>query len=176
MWFPRQENWNGFSCPPPVDFPDTGMEPTSVTSTVMTGRFFTTHTTWAAQMKRHCGPSPSWKQHVTPGRDLRGTDWPARAEAGWHKYNCNKRCKSYKHLEECSVCCWVAHSCLTVCDLMDCSPLGSSVRGILQARTLEQVAISSFRGSFQPRDGTLDSCVFCTGRQILYHWPPGKPS
>ena len=33
-------------------------------------------------------------------------------------------------------------SCLTLCDLMDCSPPGSSVHGILQARTLEWVAIS----------------------------------
>ena len=33
-------------------------------------------------------------------------------------------------------------SCLTLCDPMDCSPPGSSVRGILQARILEWVAIS----------------------------------
>ena len=36
---------------------------------------------------------------------------------------------------------------------MDCSPSGSSVRGILQARVLEWVAISSSRASSQPRDG-----------------------
>ena len=34
-------------------------------------------------------------------------------------------------------CCSVAQSCLTLCDPMDCSPPGSSVRGILQARILE---------------------------------------
>ena len=33
-------------------------------------------------------------------------------------------------------------SCPTLCDLIDCSPPGSSVPGILQARTLEWVAIS----------------------------------
>ena len=33
-------------------------------------------------------------------------------------------------------------SCLTLCDPMDCSPPGFSVHGILQARTLEWVAIS----------------------------------
>ena len=33
-------------------------------------------------------------------------------------------------------------SCLTLCDPIDGSPLGSSVPGILQARTLEWVAIS----------------------------------
>ena len=43
---------------------------------------------------------------------------------------------------------------LTQWDPVDCSPPGSSVRGILQARTLEWVAISSSRGSSRPRDGT----------------------
>ena len=33
-------------------------------------------------------------------------------------------------------------SCLTLCDLIDSSPPGSSIPGILQARTLEWVAIS----------------------------------
>ena len=36
----------------------------------------------------------------------------------------------------------VAQSCPTLCDPMDCSPPGSSVHGILQARILEWVAIS----------------------------------
>jgi len=38
------------------------------------------------------------------------------------------------------------------CDAVDCSPPGASVRGIFQARILEWVAISSSRGSSQPRD------------------------
>ena len=42
---------------------------------------------------------------------------------------------------------------------MDCSPPGSSIRGILQARTLEWVDISSARGSSWPRDPTRVSCV-----------------
>ena len=41
---------------------------------------------------------------------------------------------------------------------MDCSPPGSSVHGILQARILEWDAISSSRGSSQPRDRTR-SCL-----------------
>ena len=36
----------------------------------------------------------------------------------------------------------VTHSCPTLFNPMDCSPLGSSVHGILQARKLEWVAIS----------------------------------
>ena len=46
----------------------------------------------------------------------------------------------------------VTQSCLTLCDTMDCSPPGSSVHGIFQARVLEWVAISFSRGSSQPRD------------------------
>ena len=46
----------------------------------------------------------------------------------------------------------VAQSRPTLCDPMDCSPPGSSVHGILQARMLEWVAISFSRRSSQPRD------------------------
>ena len=41
------------------------------------------------------------------------------------------------------------------CNPMDCSPPGSSVCGILQARIMEWVAISFSRGSSRPRDHTL---------------------
>ena len=41
---------------------------------------------------------------------------------------------------------FVAQSCLTLCDRMDCSPPGSSVHGILQARILEWVAVPFSRG------------------------------
>ena len=43
-------------------------------------------------------------------------------------------------------------SCLTHCDLMDCSPPGSSVHGILQTRILKWVAMPFSKGSSQPRD------------------------
>ena len=65
------------------------------------------------------------------------------------------------------VSCVSAQSCLTLWDPLDCRPLGSSVLGILQARILEWVAISSSRESSQPRDQTHISCI---GRWILYHW------
>ena len=42
----------------------------------------------------------------------------------------------------------------TLCNPMDCSPPGSSVHGIPQARILEQVAIPFSRGSSPLRDGT----------------------
>ena len=62
-----------------------------------------------------------------------------------------------------------AQSGLTLCDPMDCSPPGSSVLGVSQARILERVAISSSRGSSRSRDQTCNSCISCIGRQILYH-------
>ena len=51
------------------------------------------------------------------------------------------------------------HSCRTLCDLMDCSPPGSFIRGILQARILEWVAMPSSKGSSQPSDRTQVSHI-----------------
>ena len=62
-------------------------------------------------------------------------------------------------------CVWsVTQLCLTFCDPMDCSPPGSSVHGILQARMLEWVAMPSSRGSSCPRDQTQVPCVSFIGR------------
>ena len=66
----------------------------------------------------------------------------------------------------------VVQSCPTLCDPMDCSLSGSSVHGILQARTLEWVAMPSSRGSSRPRDQTRVSCI--TGG-FFTAGPPGKP-
>jgi len=56
---------------------------------------------------------------------------------------------------------------------MDCSPPGSSVQGILQARILEGVAMPSSRRSSQPRERTWVSCI--AGRFFTAE-PPGKPN
>ena len=58
-------------------------------------------------------------------------------------------------------------SCLMLCDPLDCSPPGSSVCGILQARILEWVAMPSSQGSSQPRNRTL--CLLC-----LLRWQAGS--
>ena len=65
---------------------------------------------------------------------------------------------------------------LTLCNPMDCSPSGASVRGILQAGILEWIAMSFSRGSSQTQG--LNLHLLC-----LLHWqlgslppaPPGKP-
>ena len=53
----------------------------------------------------------------------------------------------------------VTQSCLTHCAPVDCSPPGSSVHGILQARILEWVAVPISRGSCRARDPTRVSCI-----------------
>ena len=67
---------------------------------------------------------------------------------------------------------FVAKPCLTLCSHMDCSPPGSSVRGISQARILDWVAMSSCRGSSWPRNWT---CVSCTAGRFFATELPGKP-
>ena len=56
-------------------------------------------------------------------------------------------------------CSLVAKSCPTLCSLMNCSPPGSFVHGISQARILGWVASSFSRGSSQPSDRTRVSCI-----------------
>ena len=65
----------------------------------------------------------------------------------------------YVHMYICSV----AQLCPTFCNPVNCNPPGCSVNGIFQARILEWVAISS------SRESSHISCIFCVGRQILYH-------
>ena len=61
----------------------------------------------------------------------------------------------------------VSQSCLTLWDPMDCSLPGSSIHGILQARTLEWVAIPFSKGSFQPRNR---SWVFFIASWLFTVW------
>ena len=60
-----------------------------------------------------------------------------------------------------------------LCNSMDCSPPGSSVHGILQARILEWVVISSSRGSSLPRNL---SCISFLAGGFFTAEPAGKPT
>ena len=66
-------------------------------------------------------------------------------------------------------------SCMILCDPMDCSPPGSSVHGILQARILEWLAMPSSRGSSQPRDRACISRDSCVAGRFFTTESPGKP-
>ena len=77
----------------------------------------------------------------------------------------------YLYMLACSVTSIVSDSCHP----MDCSPPGSSVLGILQARILEWVAMPSSRGSLQSRDLTHVSCVVLVAGRFFTAEPTGKP-
>ena len=62
----------------------------------------------------------------------------------------------------------VAQSYLTLWDPWDCSPPGSSVHEIFQARILEWVAMPSSRGSFWPKDQNCASCISCTAGGFFF--------
>ena len=59
-------------------------------------------------------------------------------------------------------------SCPIMCDPMDCSPPGSSVHGILQARILAWVTVPSSRGFSWPRNQTCISYNSCIGRWVFF--------
>ena len=65
---------------------------------------------------------------------------------------------------------------LLFCDPMGCSPPGSSVHGISQARILGWVAVSFSRGSSWPRDWMRVSCVPCLAGRFYTTEPSGKPN
>ena len=69
--------------------------------------------------------------------------------------------------------CMLSHfSHVWLCNPMDCSLPGSSVHGILQARILEWVAMSSSRESSQPRNQMHVSCGSCTAGRFFTTEPP----
>ena len=80
----------------------------------------------------------------------------------WHQL-------TYTPFHRLCICAKLLQSCLTLWDPMGHSSPGSSVHGILEARTLEWVAMPSSRGSSWLTGWTLSSYVSCTGRQAVYH-------
>ena len=80
-----------------------------------------------------------------------------------------RRTNCYLWLYYCSLCAKSLQLCPALCDPIAWIPSDSTVHGISQARTLEWVAISFSRGASPPGDWTPVSCIFCTGRQVLYH-------
>ena len=87
-----------------------------------------------------------------------------------HKISADKSKNSMASDYGVGACMHAAQLYTTLCDPTGCSPLGSYVHGISQARILEWCAISSSGGSSWPRHQTHVSSGCCIGRQILYHW------
>ena len=78
--FSRQEYWSGLPFPPPRNLPDPGIEPLSLMSPALTGRFFTTSITWEAQSLSYlveivtlitkCCPRPCWEYFISTWTEL----------------------------------------------------------------------------------------------------------
>ena len=68
-----------------------------------------------------------------------------------------------------------AQSCSTLCNPIDCSPPGSSIQRIFQARIVEWVAISYSRESSRPRDWICISCFLDWQMDSLPLEPTEKP-
>ena len=62
--FFRQEYWSGLLCSPPGDLPDLGIKPTSLKSPALTGKFFTTNTTWKAQKESNIDSNIEFKKEM----------------------------------------------------------------------------------------------------------------
>ena len=76
----------------------------------------------------------------------------------------------WSHGSSCCRCCLVIQSCPVLCDPMDSSWPGSSVRGIFQARILDMVGIPFSRGIFPIQGSNLWVLHW---KWILYHWVLG---
>ena len=119
MEFSRQEYWSRLPFPSLGDPPGPGLKPTSPE---LAGGFFTTRDTWEAPLM----PQLLRRQ---PTRLRRPWDSPGKnTGVGCHFL---LQCMKVKSESE------VIQSHPTLCDPMDCSPPGSSVHGIFQARVLE---------------------------------------
>ena len=141
MGFPRQEYWSGLPFPSPGDFPDPGTESTS----------------------------PSLQADSLPLCYLGSPRIMVTLERSGEDSGCWRHKNDFLNAIK-VLSCLVAQSCLALYNPMDCSPPGSSVHGILQARILVRVATSFSRGSSQPRDRTHFSYVNCTVGRFFICW------
>ena len=159
--FSRQEYWSELPCPLPRDLPEPGIKPISLTSPALAGGFSTTSTTYEVQsvscsvVSNFCNPKdgsplsmgfsrqeyrsglpfPSPGTLPDPGMEPVSPASPALAGRFFATESPGKS----EML--------VAQLCPSLWDPTDCSPPGSSVHGILQARILDWVAIPLSRGS-----------------------------
>ena len=137
MGFSRQEYWSGLPLPSPGELSYPGFKPMSPS---LAGRFSTTEP--PGKLKANI---PHIKNKLKQQQQKENTKMPFGHLA--HETFDPSHAKSESESE-------VAQSCPTLCDPMDCSPPGSAVHGIFQARILEWGATAFSRGSSRPRDRT----------------------
>ena len=150
LGFSRQEHWSGLPFPPPR------------------------HESEKWKWSRSVVSDSSRPHGLQPTRLLRPWDFPGKSTGvGCH---CLLR---LCHLWHCFTHGLVAQSSLTLCNPMDYSPPGFSLRRISQARILEHIAIPFYRGSTWSRNKTWISCIeggFFTvwaTRELIWHFKSG---
>ena len=103
-----------------------------------------------------CSRPRPWGTTALIGPRAHHRPWPAPSGPASlpHPPPPGRACQPTARLHAGAVVCSVTQSCPTLCDPVDHSPPGSSVRGILQAGILAWVAISFSRGSSRLRNRT----------------------
>ena len=147
MGFSRQEYWSGLPFPPPGHLPDPGIKPRSSNPGLLYRMRILYYLSYQG--------SPTREERKDKKLQDIGNNWQRQQ---WVLPN-----KSF---------CVVTKLCPTLYNPIDCSPPGSSVHGISQARMLEWVAISFSRALSLPRNRIRVPCI---GRQFFTIEPPAQP-
>ena len=159
------KNWTGLPFPSPGDLPNPWIQ---FPSPALAGRFLTTELPGKQiQAQEKLNDRIKCRLVVTVGKVL-----PRRGQSGaldvsacymtvftlWNSSSCVLRNYVLFYVYGLVTMCWMREkslqSCLTLCNTINCSLPSSSVHGILQARTLEWVAMPSSRGSSWPGNQT----------------------
>ena len=104
---------------------------------------------------------------------LRGDRYVARSQSQYQDHRAKKCQVDHLNPGSKAVSRYFVH--LTLCDLMDYSPPGSSVHGILQARILEWVAILFSRVTYITEYTFLFSWLCCQACRTPAPWPGTEP-
>ena len=160
--------------PPPGNFPDPEIKLTSPVSPALAGRFFTTAPPGnpGSYIVRGCLPLKIWKRDIRRCKlcirtifsfcDSQFQNIYIETEALWGFHQCHEAtAAAAKSLQ----------SCPTLCDPIDGSPPGSPIPRILQARTLEWVAIS-FSWKWKAKVKSLSHVQLCVTPETAAHQAP----
>jgi len=160
MGLSRQAYWSGLPFPSPVDHILSEMQYMSAISKATECSLFIFKTNNQTSQQSKSMPQP-----LMP-KMLNLTESMKTYKIFWNCYLFSIGACMYEKL---------LYLHLTLCNPMECSPSGSSVHWILQAKIVEWVAMPYSRGSFQPRDQTCDFRDSCIAGWFFTTKPPGKP-
>ena len=167
MGFPRQEYCSGLPFPPPWYLPDPEIEATSPVCLLLGRQILYHWATWEADKYIKILTKHSNILNLLDCQKLKEQEyWILSNTYLLHYWQDSKLSRLV--LKIIGRLCMLSHfSHVQLCDPMDCSPPGSSVHGILQARILEWVAVSFSRGSSRPINWIHIAYVSCIGRRFF---------